>query len=170
MPGRRRRIAQPRATTRAKPSRPPGLAQADDEKLFGTGFVPAMIALEEAGELVYHADRAGRGRDRWYPRPGGYPAQDVSLRALAGSRVALLNAAQSYRVMEEIEATSALYRAHPGAIYLHQGESFLVREIDLGAGHAILEPVQVNYYTQPREINDVRILRSLAHKRLQEEE
>jgi DEAD/DEAH box helicase domain-containing protein len=131
-----------------------------------------MIALENAGDLEYRADRAGHSRnqagsgsDRWYPRPGAYPAQDVSLRALAGSRVVLLNAAQSYRVMEEIEATSALYRVHPGAIYLHQGESFLVREIDLGAGHAILEPAQVNYYTQPREINDLRILRPVAHKR-----
>ena len=27
-------------------------------------------------------------------------------------------------------------------------------------------PVQVNYYTQPREINDVRIVRSVAHKQV----
>jgi DEAD/DEAH box helicase domain-containing protein len=31
-----------------------------------------------------------------------------------------------------------------------------------------VEPVQVNYYTQPREINDVRIHRSVAHKRIGE--
>jgi DEAD/DEAH box helicase domain-containing protein len=67
-------------------------------------------------------------------------------------------------VLEEIEGTSALYRAHPGAIYLHQGESFLVRELDLAVGHAIVEPVQVNYYTQPREINDVRVVQAVAHK------
>jgi DEAD/DEAH box helicase domain-containing protein len=53
---------------------------------------------------------------------------------------------------------------HPGAIYLHQGESFLVRELDLAAGHAILEPVRASYYTQPREINDVRIQRPVAQK------
>jgi DEAD/DEAH box helicase domain-containing protein len=116
-----------------------------------------MIALENAGGLEYRADR-------WFPRPDAYPAQDVSLRALAGSRVMLLNAAQNYRVMEEMEGTSALYRVHPGAIYLHQGESFRVRELDLTVGHAILEPVQAGYYTQPREINDLRILRSVAHK------
>jgi DEAD/DEAH box helicase domain-containing protein len=118
-----------------------------------------MVSLEEAGELEYRLDR-------WYPRPGTYPAEQVSLRALAGSRMSLLNAAADYRLMEEIETTSALYRVHPGAIYLHQGESFLVRELDLAAGHAILEPVQVNYYTQPREVNDVRIVRPAAHKQL----
>ena len=85
---------------------------------------------------------------------------------MAGSRVALLNAAHNYRLMEEIEGTSALYRVHPGAIYLHQGESFLVRELDLDAGHAILEPVQVDYYTQPREVNDVRILASVAQQQV----
>jgi DEAD/DEAH box helicase domain-containing protein len=68
--------------------------------------------------------------------------------------------------MEEIEATSALNRVHPGAIYLHQGESFLVRELDLNVGHAILEPVRVNYYTQPREINDLRVMRPVAEKQV----
>jgi DEAD/DEAH box helicase domain-containing protein len=121
-----------------------------------------MVALENAGTLEYRQDHAGR--DRWYPRPDAYPAQEVSLRALAGLRMALLNAAQNYRLMEVIEGTSALYRVHPGAIYLHQGESFLVRELDLAVGHAILEPLQASYYTQPREINDVRIQRPVAHK------
>jgi len=167
IPGRRRSAPRPaiRATEAPtlKPPLPPGLAQGDDKTLFGTGFVPAMIALEETGELEY---RRGEGRDRWYPRPGAYPAQKVSLRAMAGSRVGLLNAAADYRLLEEIEGASALYRVHPGAIYLHQGESFLVRELDLDAGHAILAPVQVNYYTQPREINDVRLLGSVAQKQV----
>jgi DEAD/DEAH box helicase domain-containing protein len=139
------------------------LVQGDDEALFGTGFVPAMVALEDTGELEF---RPGHHRDRWYPRPGAYPAQSVSLRSMAGSRMALLNAAQNYRQIEEIEGTTALFRVHPGAIYLHQGESFRVRELDLDTGHAILEPVQVDYYTQPREINDVRIVRPVARDQL----
>ena len=135
------------------------MATGDDEKLFGPGFVAAMISLEDRGDLEYR-------HNRWYPRPGAYPAENVSLRALAGSRVSLLNAAQNYRILEDIEGTSAPYRVHPGAIYLHQGESFLVRELDLSAGHAILEPVQVNYYTQPREIGDLRILQTVAQQEI----
>ncbi len=94
--------AQPAAAPTPKPPLPPGLAQGDDEALFGAGFVPAMIALEESGRAGVPS---GRGSDRWYPRPGAYPAQKVSLRALAGSRVALLNAAADYRLLEEIEGT-----------------------------------------------------------------
>jgi DEAD/DEAH box helicase domain-containing protein len=172
IPGRtrpaRRRQSPPstRPSSHSRPPLPPGLLRGDDEQLFGTGFVPAMIALEETGELEYRADHAGQGHDRWYPHPGAYPAEKVSLRALGGSRVALLDASQNYRLLEEIEATSALYRIHPGAIYLHQGESYRVRELDLAVGHAIVEPVRVNYYTQPREINDVRVVRMVAHKQV----
>jgi DEAD/DEAH box helicase domain-containing protein len=39
-----------------------------------------------------------------------------------------------------------------------------VRELDLQVGHAFVEPVQVNYYTQPREVNDVRVVRPVAHR------
>jgi DEAD/DEAH box helicase domain-containing protein len=163
LPGHGRRRLLPPAPTGARPQPPlpPGLARGDDEALFGAGFVPAMIALEESGELEYRGDR-------WWPRPGAYPAEKVSLRALAGSRVALLDAGQNYRLLEEIEGTSALYRVHPGAIYLHQGESYRVRELDLDAGHAIVEPVQVQYYTQPRGINDVRVVQAVARQELGE--
>jgi DEAD/DEAH box helicase domain-containing protein len=157
MPGRRRIPPPAQRSSHPIPPLPSSLARGDDEALFGAGFVPAMIALEEAGELEYRGDR-------WYPRPGAYPAEKVSLRALAGARVGLLDAGNNYRLLEEIEGTSALYRAHPGAVYLHQGESFLVRELDLAAGHAILELVRVDYYTQPREINDVRVVQAVAQK------
>jgi DEAD/DEAH box helicase domain-containing protein len=159
LPSRRRPLLPTQASKRPKPPLPPGLARGDDEMVFGAGFVTAMIKLENDGELEYR-------RDRWYPRPGTYPAQKLSLRALAGSRVALLDAGNNYRLLEEIEATSALVRAHPGAIYLHQGESFLVRELDLTAGHAIVESVQVDYYTQPRQVNDVRVGQPLAHRQV----
>jgi DEAD/DEAH box helicase domain-containing protein len=102
---------------------------------------------------------------RWYSRPDAYPAQDVSLRALAGARIALLDASNDYHPLEEIDSVSAHYRVHPGAIHLHQGESYLVRELDLDAGHALLERTDANYYTQPHEVSDVRITRSLTRRR-----
>jgi DEAD/DEAH box helicase domain-containing protein len=134
----------------------------DDEHLFGPGFERAMLALEARRELVYRP--AGQGR--WYVWDDRYPAQDVSLRAIAAGRVALLNTAEGFRTLEEIEATTASFRAHPGAIYLHQGESFLVTELDLDAGHALLKPTEADYYTVPRELNDVRILHSLRHRQV----
>jgi DEAD/DEAH box helicase domain-containing protein len=157
LPGRGRTAASSGASSRKQPVLPPGASPADDEELFGAGFRQAMEMLADTSDLEFR-------QGRWYPRPDAYPAQDVSLRALAGSRVALLDASDDYRPMEEIDSISAHYRVHPGAIHLHQGESYLVRELDLDAGHALLEPTDANYYTQPHEINDVRIIRSPARR------
>ncbi len=128
-----------------------------DEELFGPGFVDAMIRLEEQGVLIYRDERWVYGGYR-------YPAEGVSLRSMGDGRFAILNAADDYRLLEEIEASTAPQRVHPGAIYLHQGESYRVIHYDGAMRQAIVEPVTVDYYTQPREWNDVRIVRSLAHR------
>jgi len=129
----------------------------DDEALFGPGFVEAMIGLERKGILEYR-------NGRWYYMGFGYPAEEVNIRSISGGSIRLLNEAEGYRALEEIELTTAFSRTHPGAIYLHQGESYLVTDLDWEMGLAYLRPVEVNYYTLPREINDVSIIRSLGHQ------
>ncbi len=130
-----------------------------DEIRFGPGFVEAMIQLEKRGLLTYRPEQ-----DRWYYAGRGYPAQDVSIRSIGGRSVALLDETANMRQLEEIDSATAPARAHPGAIYLHQGESYLVTSLDLEKGHALLRPARADYYTQPREISDVRIVRSAQHR------
>jgi DEAD/DEAH box helicase domain-containing protein len=60
--------------------------------------------------------------------------------------------------LEEIEASTAFGRIHPGAIYLHEGESYLVTELDLRRRVAHAEPVDADYYTQPRDTSDLTIV------------
>jgi DEAD/DEAH box helicase domain-containing protein len=134
-----------------------GPGRFDDEALFGPGFVPAMVQLEEQGVLEFHGDR-------WTYTIGDYPAEKVNLRSAGGGRFALLDEARNYRTLEEIEASSAPQRVHLGAVYLHQGESYLVTRYDAEMGFAVLRPAEVDYYTVPREWSDVRIVRSLAHR------
>ena len=138
---------------------------ADDEELFGgplarspTGsYVDAMIHLEETGQLEYR-------NDRWFYARQRYPAQDVGLRSASGQRVVLIDTGGGDQVLEEIDATTACFRVHPGAIYLHQGASYLVTDLDLQGGVALIKAVEVDYYTLPRELNDVSIIRSLCHR------
>ncbi len=130
-----------------------------DEARFGPGFVQAMIQLEKRDILTYRPEQ-----DRWYYPGRDYPAQDVSIRSIGGRPVALLDETQGLRRLEEVDSATAPARAHPGAIYLHQGESYLVTALDLEQGHALLRPAQVDYYTQPREVSDVRIMGSARHQ------
>ena len=128
-----------------------------DEELFGPGFVQAMIALEDSGELEYRGER-------WYYLRAGYPAGGTSLRSASGRRLSLLNEADDYRMMEELDIHSAPGRVHVGAIYLHQGDSYLVTHLDLEGGLAALRPADVDYYTQPKGVSDLNIVRSFRHQ------
>jgi DEAD/DEAH box helicase domain-containing protein len=134
-----------------------GLGRFDDEALFGPGFVPAMVQLEEQGVLDFHGDR-------WTYNGSDYPAEKVNLRSAGGGRFALLDEARNHRTLEEIEASSAPQRVHPGAVYLHQGESYLVTRFDAEMGFAVVRPAEVDYYTVPRDWSDVRIMRSIRHR------
>ena len=129
----------------------------DDEALFGPGFVEAMVQLERAETLRYT-------REKWLYTGGDYPAQDVNLRDAEGDRFAVLDAGNTYKMIEELSATTAPQRVHPGAVYLHQGDSYLVTEFNFDLRHAVVAQTPVDYYTQPRELNDVRIVRSLKHR------
>ena len=129
----------------------------EDEELFGPGYVEAMIRLERAGILDYR-------QERWFFRGLGYPAEKVSLRTASDQTITLVDERRNQQTIEEIDAATAMMRVHEGAIYLHQGDSYLVTRLDLKAGVAYLRPADVDYYTEPREVSETRIIRSLSHR------
>ena len=128
-----------------------------DEELFGPGFVEAMIKLERNGTLAYR-------NDQWYFQGIGYPAENVNIRSVSDQIVSLVDVKNNFKTIEEIEATTAMQRCYEGAIYLHQGESYLVTKLDLEAGAAYCKPVDVDYYTEVRENGETRILKSLRER------
>jgi DEAD/DEAH box helicase domain-containing protein len=132
-----------------------------DEALFGQRFVEAMINLEERGLVSYQPDQ-----DKWYYRGKDYPAERVSIRSIGSRPVALVDGSRKFKQLEEMDEASAYSRVHPGAIYMHQGESYFVTKLDLQKGQAVLQPARVDYYTQPRELSDIHIIRSEQHRQM----
>jgi len=133
----------------------------DDESLFGGEFVRAMVNLEERGEVSYEA-----GQDRWYYHGTDYPARRVNIRSVGSRPVVLVDGSKKGKRLEEMDEASALGRVHPGAIYMHQGENYLVSDLNLQKGRATLIPAQVDYYTQVHERSDIGIIRSMQHKQM----
>lgn len=128
-----------------------------DEGFFGSGFTREIEELAEQGVL---RQRLGR----WYISPAiAYPAQEVNIRATSGEVFALIDTATD-SLLETVEANIALFQLHPGAVYLHQGEAYLVTELDLPGRTARAEPARVPYYTVAREINDLRVLKTESRK------
>ena len=128
-----------------------------DKEFFAANIDVVLSELEQEGKL-----RKLQGR--WYPSPAiTYPAQDVNIRATSGQNYAIIDVFQG-SLLETVEASVAFSQIHTGAIYLHQGESYLVTELDLVRHIAAAIPTSVNYYTQAKEITDIRVVKMVKEK------
>jgi DEAD/DEAH box helicase domain-containing protein len=124
------------------------LAEAGEVHASGTGGLPLFRA---SGGVARPATKA---RYTWVGQ--GYPADRVSLRGV-GARISILD--ERGQLIGETERVTAPARVHPGAIYLHQGQAYLVTELDWELGRAIVRPVQADYYTQASVVSEVSVLR-----------
>jgi DEAD/DEAH box helicase domain-containing protein len=128
-----------------------------DEEFFGSTMGTMLAELEQEGRLR-------KRQKRWHPAPSiSYPAQDVNIRSTSGQNYAVIDG-QDGQLLETVEASVAFFQVHPGAIYLHQGESYLIKELDLARCIAWAEPRSVDYYTQTMEIHDIRVTKLLKEK------
>lgn len=93
-----------------------------------------------------------------------YPAQGVSLRSASAENV-LLQAGTDEAApitIGEVDQASACWMVHPQAIYLHEGQTYIVEDLDLEEHIARLRPVASDYYTEPRLETTVELLEKLS--------
>jgi len=107
----------------------------------------------------------GRGSVRvplavWAGR--GWPTHGVGLRSGSSDEVRI--AAPDGTLIGTVDHGRACRLVHPGAIYLHQGQSYRVLELDLDDGAAIVEPVDGGEWTQPRSETEITILGAEAER------
>ncbi|MCX7784082.1 MAG: DUF1998 domain-containing protein, partial [Meiothermus sp.] len=62
------------------------------------------------------------------------------------------------QLLGTLDERQAYWEAHPGAVYLHQGESYLVRNLDPEKREIVLLPGLEDYYTQPRAETEIEVL------------
>jgi len=133
--------------------------QAKDESFFGPGFKQALDNLENEVKLTQR-------RGKWYVHPSlDYPAQAVDIRSSSGQVISIIDTA-SGSLIDTVERSTALFQAHEGAVYLNQGESYLVTELDLSAGNAVVKPVDAEYYTVADDLTTLKIIQQQRHKKV----
>jgi DEAD/DEAH box helicase domain-containing protein len=156
-----------------------GPLSAADSEFLGPRWEGQAEALESAGELRKRGvegatEAAGTerpasthvllGPTTYVPRRGGgYPAADVSLRSASPERFAIVDVV-SGELLGETEAARAHSTVHRGAIYLHLGRTYEVRELDLGLRRALVSPFDGDWYTQPKRQTDTVIARQLDRR------
>lgn len=107
-------------------------------------------ALSQLAEAKLVRNRA----DRWYWIGRGNPT--VSLRGGSGVEISIIDV-DTGQLLGTSELDNALSTLHTGAIYLHQGTSYLVTDLDLDSRVALVTPTNVDYTTQARRSTDIHI-------------
>jgi DEAD/DEAH box helicase domain-containing protein len=74
--------------------------------------------------------------------------------------------ADSGKVLGTIDGGRVYYECHPGAIYLHAGRSYLIRELDRDRRRVTAEPASVDYYTVVMGDKETEILERLDTRTL----
>lgn len=117
------------------------------------------LVLDDRLKVRHRTDRRGRPDPDgptavWSGR--GWPSSGVGLRS--GSTDEVRIARPDGTLVGTVERARAFHLVHPGAVYLHQGQSYRVRELDLDDLVAVVEASDGGEYTQPRTEADITLL------------
>jgi DEAD/DEAH box helicase domain-containing protein len=152
--------------------------EAHAEALVSAGLLRKRTAGRDpngAGASSGRSGDRGAGDERVEQRPGGkreqyvlrradtYPAANVSLRSASPDSFAIVDVS-SGELLGQTEAARAHSTIHDGAIYLHLGRSYEVRELDLEHRRALVAPFEGDWYTQPKRETDTNIERLLDRR------
>jgi DEAD/DEAH box helicase domain-containing protein len=141
-----------------------GPLSGQDAEFLGPRWEAHAEVLLSAGELRRRPGGAAREPGAYVPREsGGYPAAEVSLRSASPEHFAIVDVA-SGELLGSTEAARAHPTVHEGAIYLHLGRSYEVRELDLERRRALVAPFDGDWYTQPKRLTDTTIERLLDRR------
>ncbi|EFD56179.1 LOW QUALITY PROTEIN: helicase, partial [Mycobacterium tuberculosis T92] len=102
----------------------------DDAEVRSWGAVEVAESLVDDGLLR-------RRNGRYFPAPGVKPHAAVDVRGAIGGQIVIVEAGTG-RLLGSVGVGQAPAAAHPGAVYLHQGETYVVDSLDFQDGIAFV--------------------------------
>lgn len=133
------------------------------ERPLTDGDVDAFGAREVVEELTAAGLLRRRPRG-WFavPQLGGEVTPEsahaqVSIRGGVGEQVMIVDVTDG-RLLGTVDAGRAMSQVHDGAVYIHQGEYYVVQSLDLDDYVALVAPERPDYSTQARSTTDITVL------------
>ena len=129
-----------------------------DHRYWGDDLDDGVRALVRADKLKTRRRRLRGGGDEpiavWAAR--GIPGRKLGLRN--GSSAEYRISLEDGTLIGTVDEGRAFSLVHPGAIYLHRGQSFRVLDLDIDNHDAVVEPDDGDTYTQARTEIDISVL------------
>jgi DEAD/DEAH box helicase domain-containing protein len=97
-----------------------------------------------------------RRNGKYFPAPGLEPHGAVDIRGSTGGQIVIVEA-DTGRLLGSVGVGQAPASVHPGAVYLHQGDSYLVDSLDTEDGIAFVHAEDPGYATFARELSDIAV-------------
>jgi len=119
---------------------------------------------DEALERAPHVPDLQQTKHGWVWAGKDYPAARTPLRSASADSFTVIDASTG-SVLGIVERERAYSTVHEGAVYLHMGEQWLVRELDHIARHAVVEPFSGDWYTQAKKETSTDIEEPLRSER-----
>ncbi len=120
--------------------------------------IKELLAVLESNGDVYQ----NNGKFIW--TADEYPSAGLSLRSANGTPFLLvLTEDRSETTLGEVDESSAHWMVHPGAIYIQEGRTYLVNDLNFEEHKAFLKPSNADYFTVPQEKTEVELLDCLKH-------
>ncbi len=132
-----------------------------DETYFGRGVIDTCRQLMEAqsGDESWYRFDSG-DTYRFHMKTGALPHHRVDLRMIGHETFSIVDVTDrdEPHTIGNIDSISAFELVYPRAIYLHGGQDYLVRELDIDGRIARVERTDVDYYTQVVLSSNARIV------------
>ncbi|MFD0538703.1 DEAD/DEAH box helicase [Actinomadura luteofluorescens] len=125
----------------------------DDLPLFGPATADLLPDLVRRGFLR-------RRPAGWYWTRRDRACDLADIRGAGGAPVQVVEASTG-RLLGTVDEPSAHTTVHEGAVYIHQGESFIVQTLDLDDSVALVEAADPDYSTTARDVTDISIVERL---------
>ena len=127
-----------------------------DLEIFGPAARAVVDELTAAGRLR-------RRQAGWHSMHRDAPAARIGLRGSAGLPIRVVEEATG-RLVGTVDEPSAHLLVHEGAVYLHQGDTYLIVKLDLADRVALAEPADLGYTTTAKDVTEVEVHRE--HRRM----
>ncbi|MCK4836065.1 MAG: DEAD/DEAH box helicase [Candidatus Aminicenantes bacterium] len=114
--------------------------------------------LEEILNYLSENEVLFKKKDKWFWTEEGYPADAVSINRITSDNFVVVDRSQGNKIIAEVDFSSALETLHPKAIYILEGEQYVVEEFDYENRKAYVRESNSDYFTDAITYTKISIL------------